>query len=72
MPNTCCTFVIWFQIITRTDVRADITKAVKEAFDANGVTIPFQHVVYVPYKAPADANQSAAAAPPPMAPSEDD
>jgi small-conductance mechanosensitive channel len=53
------------------DVRADITKAVKEAFDANGVTIPFQHVVYVPYKAPADAGQSAAAGPPPMAPSED-
>jgi small-conductance mechanosensitive channel len=33
------------------DVRADITKGVKEAFDANGVTIPFPHQVYVPYKA---------------------
>ena len=53
------------------DVRADITKAVKEAFDANGVTIPFQHVVYVPYKAPAGNNNKADAAPPPMAPSED-
>ena len=37
------------------DVRADVTKAVKEAFDANGVTIPFQHIVYVPYQAKAEA-----------------
>ena len=37
------------------DVRADVTKAVKEAFDANGITIPFQHVVYVPYKPKAEA-----------------
>ena len=53
------------------DVRADITKAVKDAFDANGVTIPFQHVVYVPYKAPAGSDSKADATAPPMAPSED-
>jgi small-conductance mechanosensitive channel len=53
------------------DVRADITKAVKEAFDANGVTIPFQHVVYVPYKAPAGRDSKADATAPPMASSED-
>ncbi|MEZ5999216.1 mechanosensitive ion channel family protein [Hyphomonas sp.] len=53
------------------DVRADVTKAVKEAFDANGVTIPFQHVVYVPYKAPASSNNGTDATPLPIAPSED-
>ncbi|MAB10959.1 mechanosensitive ion channel family protein [Hyphomonas sp.] len=54
------------------DVRADVTKAVKEAFDANGVTIPFQHVVYVPYKAPGSDEEKTQAAPPPMAPGTDD
>ncbi len=54
------------------DVRADITKAVKEAFDANGVTIPFQHVVYVPYKAPGSETGDASAARPPMTPPDDD
>jgi small-conductance mechanosensitive channel len=53
------------------DVRADVTKAVKEAFDANGVSIPFQHIVYVPYKAKADPPGAEEVAPPPMAPSED-
>ncbi|HPF24695.1 MAG TPA: mechanosensitive ion channel [Hyphomonas sp.] len=33
------------------DVRAQLIKAVKEAFDANGITIPFPHQVNVPYKA---------------------
>ncbi len=54
------------------DVRAEITKAVKEAFDANGVTIPFQHVVYVPYKPPGKNDGETQAAPPPMAPGEND
>ncbi|MEO1964524.1 mechanosensitive ion channel family protein [Hyphomonas sp.] len=54
------------------DVRADVTKAVKEAFDANGVTIPFQHVVYVPYKAPGGDEEKTQAAPPPMAPGAND
>ena len=48
------------------DVRADVTKGVKEAFDANGITIPFQHVVYVPYKPKAGADDS-----PPMMPEND-
>jgi len=38
------------------DVRADVTKAVKESFDANGITIPFQHVVYVPYQGKTDTD----------------
>ena len=54
------------------NVRADITKAVKEAFDANGVTIPFQHVVYVPYKAPGSDTGDTATARPPMTPPDDD
>jgi small-conductance mechanosensitive channel len=40
------------------DVRAEITKGVKEAFDANGVTIPFPHQVNVPYKGKADATET--------------
>ncbi len=32
------------------DVRADLTKGVKEAFDAAGVSIPYPHQVNVPYK----------------------
>nr|WP_321439985.1 mechanosensitive ion channel family protein [uncultured Hyphomonas sp.] len=54
------------------DVRSEITKAVKEAFDANGVTIPFQHVVYVPYKASGSDEEKAQAAPPAMAPGAND
>ena len=54
------------------DVRADVTKAVKEAFDANGVTIPFQHVAYVPYKAPGSDTGDTATARPPMTPPDDD
>ncbi len=49
------------------DVRADVTKAVKEAFDANGVSIPFQHVVYVPYKAKTEHGEPSPP-PPPMKP----
>ncbi|MBD3768794.1 MAG: mechanosensitive ion channel [Rhodobacterales bacterium] len=49
------------------DVRADVTKAVKEAFDANGVSIPFQHVVYVPYKAKTEHGEPSTP-PPPMKP----
>jgi len=40
------------------DVRAGITKGVKEAFDANGVTIPFPHQVNVPYKGKADTTET--------------
>lgn len=46
------------------DVRADITKAVKEAFDANGVTIPFPHQVNVPYKGKPDTGESGSTKPP--------
>jgi small-conductance mechanosensitive channel len=31
-------------------VRADITKRVKEVFDANGVTIPYPHQVEIQYR----------------------
>lgn len=51
------------------DVRADVTKAVKEVFDANGVSIPFQHVVYVPYKAKTDHGEPSTP-PPPMKPAD--
>ncbi|MEZ5987131.1 MAG: mechanosensitive ion channel [Hyphomonas sp.] len=51
------------------DVRADVTKAVKEAFDANGVSIPFQHVVYVPYKAKTEHGEPSTP-PPPMKPAD--
>jgi small-conductance mechanosensitive channel len=40
------------------DVRAGITKGVKEAFDANGVTIPFPHQVNVPYKGKVDTTET--------------
>jgi small-conductance mechanosensitive channel len=40
------------------DVRAEITKGVKEAFDANGVTIPFPHQVNVPYKGKVDTSET--------------
>jgi len=40
------------------DVRAGITKGVKEAFDANGVTIPFPHQVNVPYKGKVDTSET--------------
>ena len=33
-------------------VRADITKAVKQAFDREGITIPFPHQVNMAYRAP--------------------
>ena len=48
------------------DVRADITKAVKEAFDANGITIPFPHQVNVPYKGKVDTGETG-----PMPPQDD-
>ncbi|MEZ5955469.1 MAG: mechanosensitive ion channel [Hyphomonas sp.] len=40
------------------DIRGEITKAVKEAFDANGITIPFPHQVNVPYKGKVDVGES--------------
>ena len=46
------------------DVRADITKAVKEAFDAHGVTIPFPHRVNVPYKGKVDTGETGSLTPP--------
>jgi small-conductance mechanosensitive channel len=40
-------------------VRADLTKAVKEAFDREGITIPFPHQVNMPYRphAPSGSEQ---------------
>lgn len=37
------------------DVRADITKGVKEAFDREGITIPFPHQVNMAYRPPAQS-----------------
>ena len=37
-------------------VRADLTKAVKEAFDREGISIPYPHQVNVAYKGNADVN----------------
>jgi small-conductance mechanosensitive channel len=37
-------------------VRADLTKAVKEAFDREGITIPYPHQVNVGYKGNAEVN----------------
>ncbi|MEZ5997970.1 MAG: mechanosensitive ion channel [Hyphomonas sp.] len=46
------------------DVRADITKGIKEAFDHNGVTIPFPHQVNVPYKGKVDTGETGLMSPP--------
>jgi len=48
----------WVSTPEFVQIRADITKAVKEAFDREGITIPYPHQVNVSYKGNASENKA--------------
>jgi small conductance mechanosensitive channel len=48
----------WVSTPEFVQVRADLTKAMKEAFDREGISIPYPHQVNVPYRGTATAGEA--------------